>query len=268
VAAASVSIIIPTLNEAGHLGRTLHQLEILDPPAAEVIVVDGGSADATLAIAEVNGCRTVRSERPGRAVQMNRGAALARGEALCFLHADTLVPSDLVLLIEATLADPAISCGGFVSLMRGSLHTRWGISLHNALKTHYAALLFRPHRYLLNGFRVLFGDQVMFCRRRDFVHCGGFDATLPVMEDADLCARLGRLGRIRQVNRVVESSDRRVARWGTWKATGIYLAIGLLWGLGVPAARLKRFYGDNGDRPGAAAISARSGPSRTGARRA
>jgi GT2 family glycosyltransferase len=84
----------------------------------------------------------------------------------------------------------------------------------------------------------------MFCRRSDFVRCGGFDERLPIMEDADLCTRLGRLGRLRQVNRVVETSDRRVARWGSWKATGIYLAIGLLWGLGVPAERLKRFYGE------------------------
>jgi len=242
--AMPVSIIIPTLNEAGQLGHTLNQVEILDPPAAEVIVVDGGSTDATLAIASVHGCQVVPMERAGRSVQMNQGAALARGGILCFLHADTLVPSDLVLLMQATLADPAISCGGFVSLMRGARRTRWGISLHNALKTHYAALLFRPHRYLLNGFRVLFGDQVMFCRRADFQRCGGFDASLPIMEDADLCVRLGRLGRIRQVNRVVESSDRRVARWGTWKATGIHLAIGLLWGLGVPAVRLKRLYGN------------------------
>ncbi|WP_216902758.1 TIGR04283 family arsenosugar biosynthesis glycosyltransferase [Synechococcus sp. CCY 9618] len=240
----TVSIIIPTLNEAAHLECTLNRVEILDPAAAEVIVVDGGSTDATLAIADVHGCRVVRVERPGRAVQMNRGAGLARGQILCFLHADTLVPPDLVPLICDTLADPAISCGGFLSLMGGPRRTRWGISLHNALKTHYAALLFRPHRYLLNGFRVLFGDQVMFCRRADFQRCGGFDASLPIMEDADLCRRLGRLGRIRQLNRVVESSDRRVARWGAWKATGIHLAIGLLWGLGVPAATLKRFYGE------------------------
>lgn len=207
-------------------------------------MVDGGSTDATLARAHVHGCRVIRCRQVGRAVQMNRGASEAHGEILCFLHADTLVPSDLVLLVTATLADPAITCGGFLALMRGGQRTRWGVSLHNALKTHYAALLFRPHRYLLNGFRVLFGDQVMFCRRRDFERCGGFDDTLPIMEDADLCERLGRLGRIRQVNRVVEGSDRRVARWGSWKATGVYLMIGLLWGLGVPATRLKRFYGD------------------------
>ncbi len=209
-----------------------------------MIVVDGGSTDATLARAHVHGCRVIRSRRPGRAVQMNQGAAAARGEILCFLHADTLVPSDLVQLVNATLADPTISGGGFLALMRGGDRTRWGVSLHNALKTHYAALLFRPHRYLLNGFRVLFGDQAMFCRRSDFVRCGGFDERLPIMEDADLCIRLGGLGRIRQLNRVVETSDRRVARWGSWKATGIYLAIGLLWGLGVPAARLKGIYGE------------------------
>jgi rSAM/selenodomain-associated transferase 2 len=244
VTTRSVSIIIPTLNEAKHLGRTLQQLEILDPAPADVIVVDGGSTDATLAKAHVHGCRVIYSPRPGRAVQMNRGAAAASGEILCFLHADTLVPSDLVQLVSATLADPTISGGGFLALMRGADRTRWGVSLHNALKTHYAALLFRPHRYLLNGFRVLFGDQAMFCRRSDFVRCGGFDERLAIMEDADLCTRLGRLGRLRQVNRVVETSDRRVACWGSWKATGIYLAIGLLWGLGVPAERLKRFYGE------------------------
>jgi len=84
----------------------------------------------------------------------------------------------------------------------------------------------------------------MFCRATDFWACGGFDATLPIMEDADLCDRLARRGRIVQVNRLVQSSDRRVAQWGALKANFIYLAIGLLWGLGVPAARLKQFYDD------------------------
>jgi GT2 family glycosyltransferase len=84
----------------------------------------------------------------------------------------------------------------------------------------------------------------MFCRRQDFLDCGGFDAELPIMEEADLCMKLTRYGRLCQVNRVVQSSDRRVAQWGTLKANFIYLMIGCLWGIGVPAQTLKRFYDD------------------------
>jgi GT2 family glycosyltransferase len=127
--------------------------------------------------------------------------------------------------------------------MTGSQTTRWGISLHNYLKTYYAPLLFRPHLFF-RGLRLLFGDQVMFCRRNDFWECGGFNEELPIMEDGDLCLKLVNKGRISLVNRIVQSSDRRVARWGSWKATAIYLYIGILWGIGVDANYLKKFYQD------------------------
>jgi rSAM/selenodomain-associated transferase 2 len=240
---ARVSIVIPTLNESATLARTLRCLQALEPPLWEIWVVDGGSLDTTVEIAKAAGVNVIISEQAGRAIQMNQGAAQATGEFLCFVHADTLVPDDLVAVIEQTLQDPTIVCGGFISLMAGSNKTRWGISIHNVLKTYYAPLLFRP-RLFLKGLRLLFGDQAMFCRRQVFWRCGGFDPTLPIMEEADLCLKLTQYGRIRLVNRVVQSSDRRVEKWGTWKATGIYLAIGLLWGLGVPAAQLKRFYDD------------------------
>ncbi|MCY7272176.1 MAG: TIGR04283 family arsenosugar biosynthesis glycosyltransferase [Phormidesmis sp. CAN_BIN44] len=240
---SSVSIVIPTLNEASSLRRTLRQLAILDPPALEVLVIDGGSQDETVAIAQTIGLQVLLCDRAGRSVQMNRGANVAKGDILCFLHADTWVPDDLVAIIEQTLTDKHIACGGFISLMSGAQTTRWGISLHNYLKTYYAPLLFKPHLFL-KGLRLLFGDQVMFCRRSDFWDCGGFNEALPIMEDGDLCLRLVKKGRICQVNRVVQSSDRRVARWGSLKATAIYLYIGVLWGLGVSAAYLKRFYED------------------------
>lgn len=236
-----VSIIVPTLNEASVLGRTLRCLQSLTPPAWEIWVVDGGSQDGTIEVATTARASLVSSEQCGRSIQMNRGAEAATGEILCFVHADTIVPDDLVEVIEQTLADPTIACGGFISLMTGKSTTHWGISLHNTLKTYYAPLLFRPHLFF-KGLRLLFGDQVMFCRRQEFWQCGGFDPALPIMEEADLCLKLVRYGRICQVNRVVQSSDRRVAHWGAWKATGIYLSIGLLWGIGVPAKSLKRFY--------------------------
>lgn len=239
----TVSIIIPTLNEARTLGRTLRHLSVLDPAPVEIWVVDGGSQDETVAIAQAVGVKVLQVQQSGRARQMNEGAAVAGGELLCFLHADTLVPDDLIAVIEHTLADPTIAAAGFISLMYGSQITRWGISLHNYLKTYYAPLIFRPHRFL-KGLRLLFGDQVICCRRSDFWACGGFNPELPIMEEADLCLKLNQHGKIRQINRVVQSSDRRVAYWGPLKATAIYLYVGILWGVGVSPDYLKKFYQD------------------------
>lgn len=103
--------------------------------------------------------------------------------------------------------------------------------------------MFRPVSFF-QGLRLLFGDQVMFCRHLDFKSCGGFDPTWPIMEEADLCNKLMRYGKITQVNRIVQSSDRRVAQWSPLKAIVIYLCIGILWGIGVPPAYLKRFYAE------------------------
>lgn len=239
-----VSIIIPTLNEEAVLKRTLHNLTCLNPTAKEIIIVDGGSKDNTLKIAENAGFKPIIAERAGRSIQMNLGAEAANGEILCFLHADTLVPDDLVTVIEKVLSNPTIACGGFISLMTGTLNTRWSFSLNNYLKTYYAPLLFRPHLFFGKGLRVIFGDQVMFCRHQDFLDCGGFDPELPILEDADLCLKLLPYGRIYQVDRIVRSSDRRVAKLGFFQAHAMYFYVGFLWGFGASANYLKRFYDD------------------------
>lgn len=238
-----VSIVIPTLNEGKVLLETLQQIRGLKPPPCQVLVVDGGSHDDTEPIARQAGVEVLRCERTGRGVQMNLGARAATGDVLCFLHADTKLPPDGIGVIQHTLADPSIAAVGFISVMDGAQGIRWGISLLNYLKTYLAPLLFRPLLFW-KGLRLLFGDQVMACRRSDFWQCGGFDSNLQIMEDGDLCLRLVSRGRIVQIHRLVRSSDRRVARWGAWKATLIYLRIGLLWGAGVSPLHLSQFYED------------------------
>jgi rSAM/selenodomain-associated transferase 2 len=238
-----ISIIIPTLNEASTLARTLRHLSILEPSPWEILVVDGGSQDQTVAIANDASIPVISTSKAGRAVQMNEGAKAATGDVLCFLHADTLVPDDLITIIERILMDQAIAAGGFVSCMVGTTTTWWALALLNTLKTSLMPFLLRPREYI-RGFRLLFGDQVIFCRRQLFWDCGGFNSTLPIMEEADLCLKLMHHGRICQVDRIVQCSDRRLAKLGAFKATLIYFVIAFLWGVGIPETRLKQLYQD------------------------
>ena len=175
--------------------------------------------------------RTVRSRR-GRASQMNAGAALARGDALLFLHADTFVPDDVVALVAGSLTpferpsndlrttferppsgptngeeERTVVAGGFASLIEHDRRTFWGMSAHNVAKTFYAPLLFRPLSFA-RGLRVLFGDQAMFVRAEEFRRVGGFDEALPIMEDADLCVRLHDAGPARRTARRTDGKFR------------------------------------------------------------
>ena len=240
----SVSIIIPALNEAEALPRTLSCLDTLDPKPLEVILADGGSSDATCNIARKAGLHVIENLPPNRAVQMNVAAEDARGDILCFLHADTALPGDFVALAETVLDDTSTALAGFVSVMRGR-KLRPVTSAHNFIKTWYAPLFFRPLSFI-RGCRLLFGDQVIICRRQDFEAIGGYDENQVIMEEAGLCLAMvrGGYGRVRQVNRKVWSSDRRVAEWGFWKANATYFYVGAMWGLGRNPEKLRRAYKD------------------------
>lgn len=239
-----VSIVIPTLNEEKSLPEIFENLKKLDPKPFEIIIADGVSKDRTPELVTQNGYKLIRVIGRGRALQMNEGAQAAKGDIIVFLHADTLVPKDLVHIVNDTLKNPKIAMGGFICLMKGKYRTQWFISLNNYFKTYLAAFFYNPYRFFCKGFRFLFGDQVMFCKKEDFQKIGGFDSNLPIMEDADICIRINKIGRIKQISRIVHSSDRRVASLGTFKAYMIYATIAILWYFGASPHWLKSQYDD------------------------
>ena len=190
-----VSIVIPMLNEAAALPALAPVIAALDPPPHEVLCIDGGSADESVALAEGFGWRVIACQR-GRGRQINAGAEAASGEAVLVLHADTYPPADALAVVARTLADSRVALAGFTPIIRGPHKTRWGTTAHNWAKTWYAPLLFRPHLFV-RGLRLLFGDHGMFFRRTDYFAAGGCDPAALVMEEADLCIRMARLGRVR-----------------------------------------------------------------------
>lgn len=241
----ALSVIIPTLNEAAALPATLENLSRLRPAPLDIVVADAGSTDQTVELAQAAGVGVLSNLPKGRARQMNAGAAATTGDLLCFLHADTVLPEDFVPLATEILSDPKTALAGFISVMRGENGVRRMTTAHNFIKTWYAPLLFRPISFA-RGCRLLFGDQVMICRREDFDAVGGWDPDQTIMEEADFCLRMVRAGRgrVRQVPRKVWSSDRRVAEWGFWRANLTYISVGARWGFGAEASQLAQHYED------------------------
>ena len=238
---SSLTIAIPMLNEAKAIPALARQLARLDPPPFEILAIDGGSEDDSVALAQAAGWRVISAPR-GRGSQIVAGVEAALGEHVVILHADTVLPEDAVEVIAQTLADRRIALASFTPIIRGPEKTRWGTTAHNWAKAWYAPLLFRPDLFF-RGVRLLFGDHAMFFRRDQFLAVGACDPDARIMEEADMCIRLGALGRVKMVPRVVETSDRRIAEWGALKANWIYLKVGILWGLGA-RKRLERFYPD------------------------
>jgi rSAM/selenodomain-associated transferase 2 len=246
--AKRVSIVIPARNEAKAIGAVLRRVtEALEPSACDVVVAVGDSTDDTAAIAKKYGA-TVVSGAKGRGNQMNAGARVAKGDYLLFLHADTTPPADVVDVIRRQLRDEKTVIGGFVSLIETPTKTYWAMSYHNVIKTTYCAVVSRPFAYL-RGFRILFGDQAMFCRAEDFAAVGGFDGSIPIMEDADLCVRMHykgtrkfSRGRIKLLDRVVTTSGRRIEQLGNFRATCVHVLIACSWNFGVGERNLRRLY--------------------------
>ena len=233
-----VALVIPVLDEEKALPALVEVVRSLDPPPAEVIVVDGGSSDASRDLARGAGWTLVETP-PGRGLQINAGVEAASAPLVCVLHADSVPPRDMVQVVRDTMADPKIALASFTPLIRGA-KTRWGTTFHNWIKTWYAPLITRPHLFL-RGVRLLFGDHGMFFRRDQFLSLGGCTPGDAVMEEADLCVKFARAGRIRMVRRWIVTSVRRIAAWGPLKANWIYFKVGILWAVGA-RSRMERNY--------------------------
>ena len=207
-----LSIIVPMLNEEAGIGATLSGLREL---GAEIIAIDGGSSDKSVEIAQALADQVVHATR-GRARQMNAGAAVAQGEVLLFLHADTRLPPAVDRLIFEAIAGGA-DWGRFDVRISGD--SIWFPVI--------AALMNQRSR--LTG--IATGDQAIFVKRSAFEQVGGFP-DLPLMEDIVISQRLKQLSRPACLHAKVTTAGRR------WEKHGVLRTILTMWWL-----RLRFFFG-------------------------
>jgi len=221
-----LSIVLPVLDEAGHLEAVLAELA-RDCPGADIVVVDGGSRDGSLDIAaRLPGVRVVSSLR-GRARQMNRGATASTGDVLLFLHADALLPAGAADAIEQALRDPRVAYG------------RFDVTFDNPRAVFRMIAGLMNFRSRLTG--ICTGDQGIFVRRAAFERLGGYPE-IPLMEDVELTRRLKRLGRLASLALPVTTSARRWERNGVARTIALMWTLRLLYFCGVGPDRLHRWY--------------------------
>lgn len=224
----AISIVIPVLNEEKRIAFTLTEVVALEG-VHEVVVVDGGSADSTVEIAQRYPVRTISAPR-GRGFQLNAGARHATGDVLLFLHADTMLPRDAADEVRRALESPDVAAGAFRTWTVADEPRPWFAPL-----LHLADIRSRVTRYP-------YGDQAMFVRADVFHRAGGFP-DVPVMEDIELSRRLWRYGKIQTCRATVRVSGRRfVAR--PIVSTLLVNVFPMLHRAGVSPHTLARFYAD------------------------
>ncbi len=224
-----LSIVIPVLNEAARLEPFLAHLQRAFPDA-ERLIVDGGSQDETLAIALRSGITVLTSE-PGRAAQMNLGAAAASGRWLLFLHADSkfdFTARDLYPRLDAQ--SEAAGWGFFAVRLEGE----------SRLLPLVASMMNLRSRMT----RVATGDQGLFVETSLFQNLGGF-ASIPLMEDVEICKRLRRESSPLKPTLMLTASGRRWDEQGAWSTILRMWGLRLAYWLGVSPERLWHYYYGN-----------------------
>ena len=221
-----ISIIIPVLNEAATLAATL--VNIQPAQNVEVLVVDSGSRDGTVQLAQSLGVK-VLSAPICRAHQMNAGAKAAVGDILLFLHADTLLPAHFDAMVRTALSAAQRTPVG------GAFQLRINASLPG-LRLVETGVSWRSH-----WLQMPYGDQAIFLKQDVFHKIGGFPE-LPIMEDFELMRRLRRLGPIVIIPEPVLTSGRRWLRLGVWQTTLINQIVIIAYLIGVSPQKIARWY--------------------------
>ncbi|MDZ8027306.1 MAG: TIGR04283 family arsenosugar biosynthesis glycosyltransferase [Nostoc sp. DedQUE11] len=224
IEAAKISIIIPTLNEAANIKEAIATTQARIN--IEFIVVDGGSSDDSVEIAQSLGVKVISSSA-GRAVQMNAGVVAASGEILLFLHADTRLPAGFDEMICTALQQPGIVAGAFNLRIDASLLSLRWVELGVKWRSHFC--------------QMPYGDQAIFLTKGLFQQIGGF-AELPIMEDFELMRRLKAMGRIAIISTPVVTSARRWLQKGVFKTTLLNQIVIIAYLLGVSPERIRCWY--------------------------
>jgi len=227
---ARLSVIMPVLDEGEGIAGALEALTELRWFGVEIIVVDGGSRDATVQRARLRADKVLPAPR-GRARQMNAGAAQASGEVLLFLHADTRLPPEAERLVLEGLEQSGRAWGRFdVAIESRRAMLRLVASMMNL-------------RSRLTG--IATGDQAMFAARAAFDAVGGFPE-IPLMEDIALSKRLKRISRPLCIRQRVVTSGRRWERYGVLRTALLMWRLRLAYFFGADPNKLARQYGYDG----------------------
>lgn len=221
-----ISVIIPALNEASNISATL-QAVLKQKSVFEIIVVDGGSRDSTQKVVESYPEVQLATSSRGRSHQMNKGATMAKGSLLLFLHADTILPENALEKINRAMQDSRKVAGSFY-LKFDSDH--WILSFYTNLSK-------------INNSLFTYGDHAIFIRSSCFTEIGGY-SPISFMEDIEIQSRLRRQGKFVKLDEGVLTSARRFNKYGILKQFFFDVLLVLLYKFGVSPSKLKKYYPD------------------------
>ena len=218
-----ISIIIPVRNEEDTIKDLILYLQEY-APYEEIIIVDGKSSDNTVKIATELGARVI-SSAPGRAIQMNKGASLAKGNILYFLHADTIPPKNFIRYIEESV-DHGFKFGFFKIQIEPSHFWIRAFEWIGNVKTKY----------------LVFGDRSLFVSRELFALVKGFKEDHVLMEDQNIIIRMSKHAKYVYLPQIIKASSRKYFENGVFRLQFIYTILYFMYYFGFTQDLLMRTY--------------------------